>query len=71
MNTENLCSMEEIHEKEKELKMKLDRGDISQEEYETENRKPSNQKRWLDICEKRNNVCNTINTYKKDDGMMN
>ena len=43
MNTENLCSMEEIHEKGKELKIKLDKGEISQEEYETENRKLSNQ----------------------------
>ena len=62
MNTENLCSMEEIHEKEKELKMKLDRGEISQDEYETENRKLSNQKRWLGICKKRKN---SLNTYKK------
>lgn len=62
MNTENLCSMEEIHEKEKELKMKLDRGEISQDEYKNGNRKLSNQKRWLGICKKRKS---SLNTYKQ------
>lgn len=47
------ANIEEINEKSEELKIKFDKVEISREEFERENRKLSNQKRWLDICEQR------------------
>ena len=47
------ANIEEVNGKSEELKIKFDKGEISREEYEIENRKLKNQKRWLELCLKK------------------
>lgn len=59
------ANIEEVNEKSEELKIKFDKGEISREEYETENRKLKNQKRWLELCLERNKIKEEISICEK------
>lgn len=57
--------IEEIKEKAEELKIKFDKGEISREEYETENRKLQNQKRWVILYTDKSKIKKKIDFYEK------
>lgn len=59
------ANIEEVNGKSEELKIEFDKGEISREEYETENRKLKNQKRWLELCLKKNRIKQEISICEK------